>query len=63
MLVADLEDETILLESGLDSMGFAILVAQLEIDLDLDPFMLMAEPVYAQTFGGSIILEMMRRRL
>ena len=49
--VDELSDETVLLESGLDSLGFAILVAQLEIELDLDPFLLMDEPVYPTTFG------------
>ena len=29
-IIAGLKDDTILLESGLDSLGFAILVAQLE---------------------------------
>lgn len=52
--VDELSDETVLLESGLDSLGFAILVAQLEIELDLDPFLLMDEPVYPTTFGEFI---------
>lgn len=46
-----LERETILLSSGLDSLGFAILVARLEEDLGYDPFIQMSEPVYPQTFG------------
>ena len=37
-LVNDLGDDTILLESGLDSLGFAILVAMLELDLGFDAF-------------------------
>ncbi|MDO3377975.1 acyl carrier protein [Geoalkalibacter halelectricus] len=45
-LVADLNDETILLQSGLDSLGFAILVARLEEQLGYDPFTLMEEPFY-----------------
>lgn len=43
--------ETVLLQSGLDSLGFAILVARLEEALNFDPFIQMSEPVYPQTFG------------
>ena len=46
-----LQDDTVLLESGLDSLGFAILVATLEEDLGYDPFVLMDEPVYPRTLG------------
>ena len=44
-------DDTVLLESGLDSLGFATLVALLEEKLDYDPFTLMDEPIYPVTFG------------
>lgn len=37
-LEPDFSEETILLESGLDSLGFAILVATLEMELGFDPF-------------------------
>ncbi len=50
-LVAQLTDDTVLLESGLDSLGFAILVARLEEDLGYDPFVLMDVPVYPKTLG------------
>ena len=50
VLVGELTDKTVLLESGLDSLGFAILVARLDEELDLDPFALMDEPVYPNTF-------------
>lgn len=46
----ELNDDTILLESGLDSLGFAILVAKLDEKLGYDPFALMEEPVYPTTF-------------
>lgn len=46
-----LRDNTVLLESGLDSLGFAILVATLEEELGYDPFVLMDEPVYPRTLG------------
>ena len=52
--VGVLTDETILLESGLDSLGFAILVAKLEEDLGYDPFVLMDLPVYPRTFSDFI---------
>lgn len=40
----------ILLESGLDSLGFATLVARLEAELGYDPFVLMDEPFYPRTY-------------
>jgi acyl carrier protein len=51
LLVPELNDEVILLESGLDSLGFAILVATLEEKLGFDPFTMMDEPFYPSTFG------------
>lgn len=44
-------DESVLLETGLDSLGFAILVVELEEDLGFDPFTLSKEAYYPQTFG------------
>ena len=52
--VGALLDETVLLESGLDSLGFAILVARLEEELGYDPFVMMQEPVYPRTLGEFI---------
>jgi acyl carrier protein len=49
-LTCELSDDVVLLESGLDSLGFAILVARLEEELDYDPFTMMEEPVYPTTF-------------
>jgi hypothetical protein len=46
--------EIVLLRSGLDSLGFAILVARLEEVLNYDPFVQMSEPVYPQTFGDFV---------
>ena len=51
-----LADDTVLLDSGLDSLGFAILVARLEEELGYDPFVLMDEPVYPQTLGEFIAI-------
>ena len=50
-LVEDLQDNTVLLESGLDSLGFAILVARLEEELGRDPFTEMEDVVYPRTLG------------
>lgn len=50
-LNSQIDTDTVLLESGLDSLGFAILIARLEEELGYDPFTLMDEPVYPQTFG------------
>ncbi|ERT13831.1 acyl carrier protein [Photorhabdus temperata] len=49
-LTGELSDDTILLESGLDSLGFAILVARLEEELGYDPFSVMDNAVYPTTF-------------
>jgi acyl carrier protein len=51
LLVPELTDDVVLLESGLDSLGFAILVATLEEKLEFDPFTMMDEPLYPTTFG------------
>ena len=51
VLTCGLHDGLVLLESGLDSMGFAILVAELEARLGYDPFILIETPVYPRTFG------------
>lgn len=47
-------DDLVLLKSGLDSLGFAILVTRLEQDLGYDPFTLTEEAVYPTTFGELI---------
>ena len=54
LLVSELNRDVILLESGLDSLGFAILVAALEEKLEFDPFTMMDEPIYPTTFGEFI---------
>lgn len=45
------EDDQPLLETGLDSLGYAVVVTRLEMVLGYDPFVLMDEPVYPRTFG------------
>ena len=49
-------DEQRLLDSGLDSLGFAILVARLEEELGFDPFVSLQEAVYPSTFGEFIAI-------
>lgn len=49
-LNAPLGDDTVLLESGLDSLGFAILVARLDDELGYDPFSISENPYYPTTF-------------
>lgn len=53
-LVSPLTEEVILLESGLDSLGFATLVASLDVELDYDPFAAADEAYYPQTLGEFI---------
>ncbi|RJX72383.1 acyl carrier protein [Vibrio sinensis] len=51
-----IEETQILLESGLDSLGFAILVALLEEELDFDPFQEMEDAIYPSTFGEFVAI-------
>ena len=50
LLVSNIEDDTVLLESGLDSLGFAALISSLEEDFGFDPFVELENPVYPRTF-------------
>ena len=49
-------DDLILLQSGIDSLGFAILVAQLENGLGYDPFTMMEDAIYPTTFGEFVAI-------
>ncbi len=52
VLAPVLAPDTVLLESGLDSMGFAIFVSELEEVLGYDPFAIAQDiTVYPQTFA------------
>lgn len=44
-------DDMVLLDSDLDSLGYAVLVTRMEDELGYDPFSLMDDPVYPTTFG------------
>jgi acyl carrier protein len=50
-LVEPIESGTLLLECGLDSLGYAMLVAQLEEDLGFDPFTELEIDIYPSTFA------------
>ena len=52
--LAALTDDLVLLESGLDSLGFAVLVARLEDFLGLDPFTSSDDVYYPVTLGEFI---------
>ena len=55
-LVDEIDDRTVLLESGLDSLGFAILVARLEEELGRDPFTEQEEVTYPRTLGEFVAI-------
>ena len=55
-LECELTDDAVLLQTGLDSLGFAVLVTRLEDELGYDPFSLAAEPYYPVTFGDFVLL-------
>jgi acyl carrier protein len=54
--VPPLSDELVLLESGLDSLCFAILVVRLEDELGVDPFSQSEELVYPVTLADFVNL-------
>jgi acyl carrier protein len=49
LVVPELDDDTLLLETDLDSLGFAVLVTRLDELLGYDPFSVMDEAVYPAT--------------
>jgi Phosphopantetheine attachment site len=49
-----LTDATVLLDSGLDSLGFAILVARLEDAIGFDPFAASEEAYFPVTLGDFV---------
>lgn len=54
--VPEITDDLVLLETELDSLGFAVLVTRLEETLGYDPFSMMTEPVYPTTFGEFVAI-------
>jgi acyl carrier protein len=52
--LAPLRDDLVLIDSGLDSLGFAVLVARLEDRLGIDPFSAPEETLFPVTFGDFV---------
>jgi acyl carrier protein len=52
--LAPLGDDLVLLDSGLDSLGFAVLVARLEDTLGIDPFTAAEDAVFPLTLGDFV---------
>jgi acyl carrier protein len=52
--LASLTDELVLLDCGLDSLCFAILVARLEDELGFDPFSTEDDVYFPTTFGDFV---------
>jgi acyl carrier protein len=53
-VLSGLSDDTVLLESGLDSLCFAIIVARLEDQLGVDPFTASEDVYFPVTLGDFI---------
>jgi acyl carrier protein len=54
--LATLQDDTVLANSGLDSLCFAIIVARLEDALGVDPFTASEEVYFPVTFADFVAL-------
>ena len=52
--LAPLRDDLALLDSGLDSLGIAVLVARLEDRLGIDPFAAAEDAIFPVTFGDFV---------
>jgi hypothetical protein len=52
--LAPLSDDLVLLESGLDSLCFAILVARLEDEVGYDPFTASEDAYFPETVGDFV---------
>ena len=52
--LAPLNDDLVLLDSGLDSLCFAVLVARLEDNLGLDPFTASDDVAFPVTLGDFV---------
>ena len=53
-ILPPLTDELVLANCGLDSLGFAVLVARLEDTLGIDPFSTAEEAMFPVTFGDLV---------
>ena len=52
--LAPLNDDLVLVDCGLDSLGFAVLVARLEDSLGFDPFTMSDDIHYPLTLGDFV---------
>jgi acyl carrier protein len=52
--LAPLSDDLVLLDSGLDSLGFAVLVARLEDQFGVDPFTAAEDAAFPVTLGDFV---------
>ena len=50
----ELTAATLLLDTGLDSLDFAIMISRLEEELGYDPFSVAEDAYYPQTFGDFV---------
>jgi acyl carrier protein len=50
-ILAPLKEDLVLADSGLDSLGFAVLVARLEDTLGIDPFTAAEDAFFPVTLG------------
>jgi acyl carrier protein len=55
-VLARLDSNLLLTDCGLDSLGFAVLVARLEDELGVDPFTAAEDPLFPITFGDFVKL-------
>jgi acyl carrier protein len=53
-ILAPLKDDLVLADCGLDSLGFAVLVARLEDRLGVDPFSAAEEAVFPVTLADFV---------
>jgi acyl carrier protein len=53
-ILAPLREDLVLVDSGLDSLGFAVLVARLEDKLGVDPFTASEDASFPVTFGDFV---------
>jgi acyl carrier protein len=53
-ILAPLKDELVLADCGLDSLGFAVLVARLEDTLGIDPFTAADDAFFPVTLGDFV---------
>ncbi len=53
-ILAPLRDDLVLADCGLDSLGFAVLVARLEDTLGVDPFTAAEDAFFPLTFGDFV---------